>query len=136
MNENAVLMIGLTDQPYYSICHFMVRLFIHTVGGLSLYFGPMDGQTTIRLPDDGQTASTKYWEIDWNLRGPTIEDLPRARAKTCAHAFPFGPGHRGSESAESYQGPPPPQLHPSHLHGTHQPQTQDHETPGAQENVI
>ena len=34
-HENAVLTIGLTDQSYYSICHFMVRLFIRTV---KLYF--------------------------------------------------------------------------------------------------
>ena len=31
LNENAVLMIGLTDQSDYSIYHFMVRLFIRTV---------------------------------------------------------------------------------------------------------
>ena len=31
LHENAVLTIGLTDQSYYSICHFMVRIFIHTV---------------------------------------------------------------------------------------------------------
>ena len=29
-HENAGLMIGLTDQSDYSICHFMVRLFILT----------------------------------------------------------------------------------------------------------
>ena len=28
MHKNAVLVIGLTDQSDYSICHFMVRLFI------------------------------------------------------------------------------------------------------------
>ena len=31
LHENAVLVIGLTDQPDYSICHFMVIIFIHTV---------------------------------------------------------------------------------------------------------
>ena len=31
LHENAVLMIGLTYQSYYSICHFMVRRFTLTV---------------------------------------------------------------------------------------------------------
>ena len=31
LHKNAVLMIGLTDQSYHSICHFMVRIFIPTV---------------------------------------------------------------------------------------------------------
>ena len=31
LHENAVMMIVLTDQSYYSICHFMVRRFILTV---------------------------------------------------------------------------------------------------------
>ena len=30
-HEKAVLTIGQTDQSDYSICYFMVRLFIHTV---------------------------------------------------------------------------------------------------------
>ena len=42
MHENAVLTIGLRDQSYYSICHFIVRLFIPTVewklnGGKDFY---------------------------------------------------------------------------------------------------
>ena len=28
-------MIGITDQSDYSLCHFMIRLFIHTVGNFS-----------------------------------------------------------------------------------------------------
>ena len=31
MQENAVLVIGLTDQSDYIICHFMVRVFIGAV---------------------------------------------------------------------------------------------------------
>ena len=31
LHENAVMMIGLTRQPDYSTCHFIVRLFILTV---------------------------------------------------------------------------------------------------------
>ena len=31
LHENAVQMIVLTDQSYYSICHFMVTIFIFTV---------------------------------------------------------------------------------------------------------
>ena len=31
LHENVVLMIGLTDKSDYSICHFMVKLFICTV---------------------------------------------------------------------------------------------------------
>ena len=34
MQENAVLIIGLTDQSDYSICQFMVTAFIRTVYGL------------------------------------------------------------------------------------------------------
>ena len=37
LQKNAVLMIGLTDQSDYSICHFMVIIFIHTVGCHLLY---------------------------------------------------------------------------------------------------
>ena len=75
---------------------------------MSLYFGMTEGQTTIRLPDEGQTASPKYSEIDWNLQGPTIEDLLYARAKTCAHAFPCEPGYLGSQYDESYDNYIPP----------------------------
>ena len=31
LHENAVLMIGPTDQSDYNICHLLVRFFIHTV---------------------------------------------------------------------------------------------------------
>ena len=31
LHKNYVLIIGLTDQLYYSICHFIIRLFTHTV---------------------------------------------------------------------------------------------------------
>ena len=31
LHENSVLIIGLTDQSGYSVCHLLVRLFINTV---------------------------------------------------------------------------------------------------------
>ena len=37
LHENAVLMVGLTEKSYYSICHFLVRLYILTVH-LKLYY--------------------------------------------------------------------------------------------------
>ena len=37
LHENAVLTIGLTDQSDYSICHFMVRLFIRTLVSNTVY---------------------------------------------------------------------------------------------------
>ena len=36
LHVNIALIIGLTDQSDYSICHFMVRLFIHTVLKISV----------------------------------------------------------------------------------------------------
>ena len=37
LHKNAVLMIGLTEQSYYSICHLLVRLLIRTVPGISWF---------------------------------------------------------------------------------------------------
>ena len=50
----------------------------------------------------------------WNPWGLCIEDLPRAHAKTCSHALPWGSGPLGSYSTEILGKPncrPSPCLH-------------------------
>ena len=54
--ENSFLMIGITDQSDYSICHFVVRLFIHTVRQKSKNW---------KFVEDIKTKTNK-WFFSWS----------------------------------------------------------------------
>ena len=59
-DENAVMMIGLTDQSDYSICHFKVRVFICTVGNTR---GGSRMQNPTRIPMNIICQPVRFFSI-------------------------------------------------------------------------